>query len=181
MSTPTRVMGAPRAEVPVDSPTPSSNVTGSGRGLTMLAALRQSIASRGRKADIFLSTKDLEKDGYSIRFDPNFGWADLDRWRKYATRTVNGLDEIDALDLACYTVVDRCRAILQGQDEIRDSHNVPITFKSQDLQQELGTMTEAATVQKFVGNDFLIIAMGNAITAASGYGENVEAASPLGP
>lgn len=119
------------------------------------------------------------RPGWAVRYSTVVDLDDVKRWRKRA-KAPGKKDELDEIRFACIVLANLCQALLRNNLEVTGPDG-PLTFASPQVWQTYNATRAADAVRAFYGNDPYLVATLDAVLAAAGVGEEVEALDPTRP
>jgi hypothetical protein len=115
------------------------------------------------------------RDGWTIRYSTNIPMPTVERWRKKAAPKKG---DPDMLLFGKLCLAAQCVEIIQDGNVWRDEAGQPLTFQSRELGEAFDVETDLDAVQALYASDGHIVSTTDALTKASGYGDELEPVDP---
>lgn len=133
---------------------------------TILDSLRDDFKEKGEKRRKRYVVP--ERENYEVEYVTFVDYDQLQQWVKKSSdaKSVGGMNE---LRFATTVLANTCRAIFRDGERIEHDGD-PVTFRSDELMDILGTFDHTTTIRTFYGLDGHVIATGRQVLVDAGYG-----------
>lgn len=123
------------------------------------------------------------RPGWAVKYDITIDADEhIKRWRDQSTtRKGTAREKIDEVRMACLALATLGLVFIKDGVELVDDDGTALNFRHPAVWQNYGVKKSAEAVRAFYGNDPYLGATFEAVLAAAGVGEQVEALDPTQP
>ena len=107
----------------------------------------------------------------AIRYNTNL---DADIMQAWVRRSTDKRGNQDVMRLCRMAIANQAEQIIFKNVDAFDNDGEPLNFRSRTLFDMVGALDAQSAVNKFFGDDALVITTGTALIDACGYGENID-------